>query len=248
MSDKAGQNKGSFDFTAAKDPSQAGWKDGYAEELRYTFTTECDDFKGDAGACFRMGEWHSVVKNDREKSLEIYLRNCSSNNHAKSCFNAAAIYLSQKNKKSDRQVNDPLAFELAKKACSLNHIQACDVYATQLFSGIGCEKNVKEGMKALETSCSKSYAPSCYRLGSMYLQSNKDHGIEKDFSKARPYMEKACRFGHPASCHTLAVMYRRGDGVEKDEKMFKMYAQMTKDLVKATGERLGATVPEVQIP
>ena len=61
-------------------------------------------------------------------------------------------------------------------------------------------------------------------------------------------MEKACRFGHPASCHTLAVMYRRGDGVEKDEKMFKMYAQMTKDLVKATGERLGATVPEVQIP
>ena len=27
-----------------------------------------------------------------------------------------------------------------------------------------------------------------------------------------------------------------------------MYAEMTKDLVKATGERIDAAVPEVQIP
>ena len=43
-------------------------------------------------------------------------------------------------------------------------------------------------------------------------------------------------------------MYKRGDGVEKDDQKFKMYAEMTKDLVKATGERIGAAVPEVQIP
>eukprot|EP00943_MAST-04B_sp_MAST-4B-sp1_P004324 g4324.t1 len=230
------------------DPTQPGWKDGYAEELRYTFSTECDDFNGDAGACFRLGEWHSVVNTDREKSLEIYLRNCKQNNHGKSCFNAAAIYLSKKNNKDDRLTNDKKAFELVKKACSLKHIQGCDIYATQLFNGIGCKKDVNEAMNALKTSCNKSYAPSCYRMGSMFLNDNENLGMKKDFSKAKPYMEKACRFGHPASCHTLAVMYRRGDGVEKDEAKFRMYAQMTKDLVKATGERLGATVPEVQIP
>ena len=74
--------KSSFEFKRADDDgTQPGWKDGYAEELRYTFSTECDDFNGDAGACFRLGEWHSVVNNDRKKSLEIYLRNCKSNNH-----------------------------------------------------------------------------------------------------------------------------------------------------------------------
>lgn len=241
--------KSSFEFKRADDDgTQPGWKDGYAEELRYTFSTECDDFNGDAGACFRLGEWHSVVNNDRKKSLEIYLRNCKSNNHGKSCFNAAAMYLSRKNKKADRDAYDKKAFDLVQKACTLNHIQGCDIYATQLFRGIGCKQNVKEAIKALNVSCDKSYAPSCYRLGNLYLQSGESVGIEQDFTKARPFYEKACRFGHSGACHALAVMYKRGDGVEKDDQKFKMYAEMTKDLVKATGERIGAAVPEVQIP
>ena len=32
--------------------------------------------------------------------------------------------------------------------------------------------------------------------------------------------------------YALAVMYKRGDGVEKDDQKFKMYAEMTKDLKK----------------
>ena len=80
------------------------------------------------------------------------------------------MYLSRKNKKADRDAYDKKAFDLVQKACTLNHIQGCDIYATQLFRGIGCKQNVKEAVKALNVSCDKSYAPSCYRLGNLYLQ------------------------------------------------------------------------------
>ena len=37
-------------------------------------------------------------------------------------------------------------------------------------------------------------------------------------------------------------MYKKGDGVPKDDKKFAYYADLTKDLVKATGERLGVKI------
>jgi hypothetical protein len=37
-------------------------------------------------------------------------------------------------------------------------------------------------------------------------------------------------------------MYKKGDGVVQDDRKFQYYADLTKELVKATGEKMGGTV------
>ena len=209
-----------------------------AEELKYTFTTDCNDFNGDHDACFRLGEWHQVMKQNNEKALSIYGRNCSENTHAKSCFNKAAILLGA----NGGENSDTEAAELVNKACKLGHTQACDVSASLHMQGVGCIKDTHAAMAALEVACSQNFSPSCFRLGSYYLTAFKQIGAERSPEKARPYFEQACSYGHPTSCHTLAVMYKKGDGVPKNDKKFAYYADLTKDLVKATGERLGVKI------
>jgi TPR repeat protein len=212
------------------------------EELHYTFSTECDEFKGDPNACFRLGEWYQVMNQNRDKAMEIYGENCEANDHAKSCFNKAAVLLGGSAGKAQE---DNEAATLVKKACALGHTQACDTSASLMLQGVGGVKDFAGAIKALETACEANYSPSCFRLGMFYLTAFKQVGVERSPTKAKSLLEKGCRYGHPASCHTLAVMYKKGDGVPQDNNKFSHYAKLTKELIKATGEKLGVKVSGV---
>jgi TPR repeat protein len=54
--------------------------------------------------------------------------------------------------------------------------------------------------------------------------------------QAVDYLKKSCAANHGPSCYNLAVLYRNGDvGVEKNEKEFEKYKELTNVLVHQMG-------------
>ena len=77
-----------------------------------------------------------------------------------------------------------------------------------------------------------------YRIGQLSAD-----GKTADYASALKFMKRTCDLGMASGCKNLAVMYRRGDGMDRpDEKKFQYYAKMTKDIARATGERMGVEV------
>ncbi len=63
---------------------------------------------------------------------------------------------------------------------------------------------------------------------------------ERNPSVAAEYYKKSCNANHAPSCYNLAVLYRNGDtGIEKNEKEFEKYKDMTNKLVKQYGGLTG---------
>lgn len=56
------------------------------------FRDDCDNGTGDPIACHHVGEFFSVVQNDRATSARIFTKNCDQKNHYASCFNLAKLY------------------------------------------------------------------------------------------------------------------------------------------------------------
>ena len=71
----------------------------------------------------------------------------------------------------------------------------------------------------------------CHRYASMLLLGFKDL-IERDPLKALPYAAKACDMGMAQGCVNASVIYKKGDGVEKNERNAKIYANIAKDIAE----------------
>jgi TPR repeat protein len=243
--------------TAAPGALPANPQDFDVEDLGEHFERECEDFDGDAGACFAWGEWHAVVRRDFARARDIYERNCAARDNANSCFSLVDLYMKGPGGLS-RDVGR--AREMAAKACDLGHTRGCDAQGNTWLArssrsssggdggsdggsdGGGFEPNYVKARDSFAKACAREWAPSCMQIGWMHLKGQLSEDGKPDARSARPFMERSCNLGTPAGCHTLAVMYKRGDGVRQDEEKFAHYAQLTKDLVKATGSRLGVSV------
>jgi TPR repeat protein len=207
-----------------------------------------------------------LIGKDDTKAAELYLQNCQERSHPSSCFNLAMLLLSKKitdlpennknkvtntttsSENNGKEISsDVLARDLLKKACELKdglHGQACSAYASLCLSGTGGSRDIATAFKTLNKLCDPPYndARACVRLGSVYLRGESTYpGVQKDTTKAFRFMKRACdELGHPNGCQVLAVMYSKGsDGVERNEALAEKYRELTKELVKKTGEKLG---------
>jgi TPR repeat protein len=223
------------------------------EDLREEFERECDGGAGSPGACFSLGEWHQVVARDFATARAIYEKNCGARDNANSCFNLAVLVAQGAGGDKD----EPRARELLETACRFGHARACDTHGQTCLreaqrraktltsaSAAAAVADVAEARQSLAKACAKDYAPSCFRLGHMYRigQLSAD-GKTADHVAAFKFMKRTCDLGMASGCKNLAVMYRRGDGMDRpDEKKFQYYAKMTRDIARATGERMGVEV------
>mmetsp|Transcript_4649 Transcript_4649/g.5867 ORF Transcript_4649/g.5867 Transcript_4649/m.5867 type:complete len:238 (-) Transcript_4649:689-1402(-) len=224
-------------------------RDNYFNEKKVEFETGCD--QGNASACFSLGEWYQLIAKNVPEASKLYDKTCYKSNHANSCFNLATLYFGGKLGSSGASL-DPKANKLEddkaralyfhEKACKNGNSQACTVFATLKLHGIGCKPDFKSSAALLENSCGENDAGACLKIGSIYLQPKKEYGIERDPAKAFKFIKSGCDLGHPNCCQILAVMYRKGDGVEKNEKLFEKYKALTMRIVKETGERMGVEV------
>jgi len=142
------------------------------------------------------------------------------------------------------QMTDPRARSAAlyARACALGNGAACGVGGKMALSGFGRDKSVSDATSMFAKGCDDcGDAQSCFLMGTTHLK-GKRHGIASDATKAYPWLEKACLRGHANACQVVAVMHKKGHGVPADEKKFLFYKQMTHDLVKKMGEKMGATI------
>ena len=247
----------SFPFSSKPASSSGGGEQPDAvgafnvEDLREEFERECDGGEGSPGACFSLGEWHQVVKRDFATARAIYEKNCSTRDNANSCFNLAVLV----SQGAGGDKDEARARTLLQTACTFGHARACDTHGQTCLreakqkakapgSASAAAADVAEARQSLAKACAKDYAPSCFRLGHMYRigQLSAD-GKTADPASALKFMKRTCDLGMASGCKNLAVMYRRGDGMDRpDEKKFQYYAKMTRDIARATGERMGVEV------
>ena len=62
------------------------------EEKMVGFEVDCNSGKGDSTACHHVGEYFSVVKNDKGRAAKVYETNCLLKGNSASCFNLARLY------------------------------------------------------------------------------------------------------------------------------------------------------------
>jgi hypothetical protein len=56
------------------------------------FEVDCNDGKGEPEACHHVGEFYSVVKEERERAANVYEKNCREKNFGPSCFNLGRLF------------------------------------------------------------------------------------------------------------------------------------------------------------
>ena len=248
MSATDGSNQG-FSFTpAGPDGGPPGTDQNFnVDDLREEFERECDGGEGSPGACFSLGEWHQVVKRDYVTARAIFEKNCSQRDNANSCFNLAVLVSQGAGGEEDMA----RARQLLNRACKFGHARGCDMHGKTCLKmaqdslSLGQKMDdIAEARQSFAMACAKDYAPSCFRLGHMYrIGQLSDDGKTPDYPNTRKFMKRTCDLGMASGCKNLAVMYKRGDGMDRpDEKKFQYYAKMTKDIAKATGERMGVKV------
>ena len=85
------------------------------------FEVDCNNGKGDPMACHQVGEFFSLVKNDRERAGTVFEKNCTSQKYSASCFNLAKLYLTGKGVVQ----SDAKAEEFFKQSCDGGHLYGC---------------------------------------------------------------------------------------------------------------------------
>ena len=85
------------------------------------FEADCNNGKGDPMACHQVGEFFSLVKNDRERAGTVFEKNCTSQKYSASCFNLAKLYLTGKGVVQ----SDAKAEEFFKQSCDGGHLYGC---------------------------------------------------------------------------------------------------------------------------
>lgn len=85
------------------------------------FEADCNNGKGDPMACHQVGEFFSLVKNDRERAGTVFEKNCTSQKYSASCFNLAKLYLTGKGVVQ----SDAKAEDFFKQSCDGGHLYGC---------------------------------------------------------------------------------------------------------------------------
>lgn len=93
------------------------------------FEADCNNGKGDPMACHQVGEFFSLIKNDRERAGVVYEKNCTSQKYSASCFNLAKLYLTGKGVVQ----SDAKAEEYFKQSCAGGNLYGCYHQVSRLW-------------------------------------------------------------------------------------------------------------------
>lgn len=201
-------------------------------------------------SCYRLGEFLETIRKKFTEAGTIYKECCTKYKNAPCCTKAGHFHMLGKGGLKESKLE---AFKCYETAC------AQDTYTDQGKNdrlAIGCcnygillcdqefvsdnkeylSRNNKENVKssiidAFKRACSLQDRHGCTLLSQFYM-SNYGEDRTKSFKLSAQYAEKACELGDVRSCHNLSLMYTRGDGVEKDPKLAKKYAQLRDNYAK----------------
>ncbi|KAK6621787.1 hypothetical protein RUM44_001594 [Polyplax serrata] len=188
--------------------------------------------------CHLLGEYLHVVKSDFQKAARIYKTNCDDYNHPRSChaYGNYAILGKGQEKQSVET-----AYKYYLKACELDSEPSCfnaGIIAMRGDANINREKDYTKGLALVDKACTLNHMNACYYLSGLYISGTSDKVIDKDMKQAFKYSERACRLGNSYACSNVSIMYKKGDGVEKDEKMSEKYRKLADQLsIKLEPER-----------
>jgi hypothetical protein len=85
------------------------------------FEIDCNDGKGDPMACHQVGEFLSLVRDDRVRAGKVFEKNCTDQKYSASCFNLAKLYMTGKGvEQSDEKAEDYF-----KQSCTGGHLYGC---------------------------------------------------------------------------------------------------------------------------
>ena len=144
------------------------------------FEADCNDGKGDPMACHQVGEFFSLVKDDRVRAGKVYEKNCTDKNYSASCFNLAKLYMTGKGVTQ----SDEKAESFFKQSCTGGHLYGCyhqviflldglsDMTEFEVFHGGVVSQDSKLSLKP----CLMSFMYTSYDKGLlMYLADDEEH-------------------------------------------------------------------------
>lgn len=154
----------------------------------------CED--GDSEACGVIGAIYSMEEFAKEYGVSLdyfiankYLKKACDGNDNSGCFNLAISYdLGQGVSK-----NSTKACELYKKACELNHANACYIVGGYLNS------NENEALNYFIKACNLKEKNACNNAGAIFF--NQDNT-----EKAIIYFNKACELGDDWGCKNANIL------------------------------------------
>ncbi|XP_050402483.1 cytochrome c oxidase assembly factor 7 [Patella vulgata] len=179
--------------------------------------------------CHRLADFLEGMRKEFEKAGKVYKTNCDQNKHNQSCFKYGVYSLTGK---GGVETDAEKALEYFTNACNLDYSPAChNAGLIHASKKLNTKYDMSKAVEYFENACSKNSVSSCYQLSGIYIQGRDE--MEKDLKKAYDYSLKACKLGHVYSCSNLSQMYKKGEGVEKDEKLAEKYKKRTKELIDA---------------
>jgi len=221
----------------------------YIKNLGTEYRFGCYSEK-DPKACHLLGDFMEAIKQDYEKAKKIYEINCDEYGMAHSCHKSGGYYFAGRGCPRDLQK----AFEFFEKACNLtpNFPTSClnagllsQLEAKTQIGGIvsdnmSCmlKSEPADHLKAInyfKKACDGEIAEGCHRYSSTMLTGIKGV-VEPNLAEAHKYALKGCELGSKDSCVNTSIMYTRGDGVPKNERLGRRYANIARDMMKQETE------------
>jgi len=221
----------------------------YLERLGIEYRFGCY-YEKDGKACDLLGSFMDQVNGDYHKAFKIYQTACDDYKYGHSCQKVGSYLFA--GRAVGRDVDK--AYDYWRKGCDTHatepHAKAClnaglldTLEQNTKIGAVAGHKNLNverkeppDKLKALELfkkSCDMDRNPEpegCHRYASMLLVGVKNL-IERDPAKALPYAAKACDMGVAEGCVNASLIYKNGDGVEKNERYGKIYANIARDIM-----------------
>lgn len=159
---------------------------------------KCED--GDNEACGIVGTIYSMEDFAKEYGIEVdyfvankYLKKACDGNDNTGCFNLAVSY-----DLGEGVTRDNIkAYELYKKACELNHPNAC--YVVGGYFGNGTGKDEQTALKYFIKACKLGEWSACNNAGAILFNQDKTQDALKCF-------KKACEHGDEWGCKNANIL------------------------------------------
>lgn len=218
-----------FDLKSEKDVKE------YVDNLGIEYRFGCYSEKKPE-SCHLLADYFEGIKKDFERAAIVYKSTCDDYGLAESCHKYASYAFTGKGCKQDVET----ALQYFSRGCEAGGMQSCLNAGLMHLSGAtsnGQTKDVPRAMELIEKSCAGDNPTGCYYLSGLYISGVKGHH-EKDMKTAFRHALKACELGNMYACSNVSQMYRKGDGVEKDEKLGAEFKQRAVEMQEQVKSRL----------
>ncbi|UJR33296.1 hypothetical protein I4U23_020747 [Adineta vaga] len=174
-----------IDMTYFAPKSEQEYKE-YLDNLLVEYQFACFSEKHGDG-CYRLGNYHEVIKTDHPTAGKIYKMSCDEMNYGHGCYRYGTFAFLGRG--MDKDI--PLSTKYFERACELGFMKGCHNAAIAYMEGDGCEKNINRGLEYYKKACAGSIAESCLNLWSAYFKGH-NGDVVKDGPTALDYASKAC--------------------------------------------------------